>query len=215
LEPVEEEYTVFVHLLGQHDRVIAQRDAPPGLGAYPTSRWMPGRMITDPYLLALPEAAYAPDQAVWEVGLYKAQTGQRLPTSDGSDNVRFATIAVSPSQKPLHLDFGPVALSGYELDRLALTPGEALQVTVHWTGNAAVEVNIQLVGEGSDVAAQAGGPLDQAVYTLIPGADIPPGAYDLEMLVIDPATGATLPLLGADGQPRGDRARLTKVRLYP
>jgi hypothetical protein len=47
------------------------------------------------------------------------------------------------------------------------------------------------------------------------GAGAPPGAYDLEVQVFDPATGQVLPLLGADGQPQSDRARLTKVRVYP
>jgi hypothetical protein len=46
------------------------------------------------------------------------------------------------------------------------------------------------------------------------GADVAPGAYDLELIVIEPDSGQPLPLLGADGQPRGDRARLTKVRVY-
>jgi hypothetical protein len=213
--PVDGDYTVFVHLLGQYDRVLAQRDAAPGLGARPTSQWSPGQVVADPYLLALPEAAYAPDQAVWEVGLYDAATGQRLQLAAGGDNVRFGNIAIQPAAEPLRLDFGPVALTGYELDRLALTPGETLHVTLRWAGDAPVDVTVQLVSEQGVVVVQAGGDSSQAVYALALPAVAPPGAYDLEVLVADPATGAALPLLGADGQPRGDRARLTKVRVYP
>ena len=213
--PIAEDYTVFVHLLGQYDRVIAQRDAAPGLGAQPTGQWAPGEMIADPYLLALPEAAYAPDQMVWEVGLYDTQTGQRLQAADGTDNVRFGAVTLQPAADPLHLNFGPAALTGYELNRLALRPGEALHVTLHWTGQGPVRVTMQLASETGEAAAQASGDLDQGVYTLILDASARPGAYDLEMLLVDPATEATLPLLGADGQPQGDRAQLTKVRLYP
>jgi hypothetical protein len=212
---VERDYTVFVHLLGQHERVIAQRDAPPGLGAHATSRWAPGQVVVDPYLLAVPGAAYAPDEAMWEVGLYDAQTGQRLATAEGSDHVRFGAVAVRPAAGPLQLDFGPVALAGYDLDRLAMGPGETLRVTLQWEGETPVSVTVQLAGEAGQVEAKALGGLDQEVYVLTMTAAAPPGAYDLEVLVVDSATGAALPLLGADGQPQSDLARLTKVRLYP
>jgi hypothetical protein len=212
---VDRDYTVFVHLLGRYDRVLAQRDAAPGLGERPTSQWTPGQVVADPYLLALPEAAYAPDEAVWEVGLYDAATGQRLQLASGGDNVRFGDVAIQPAAEPLSLDFGPVALTGYELDRLALSPAKMLHVTLHWAGDGPMTITAQLVSEQGEVAAQADGDSNQAAYTLTLPVDAPPGAYDLEVLVVDPATGATLPLLGADGQPRGDRARLTKVRVYP
>jgi hypothetical protein len=214
LEPVAHDYVVFVHLLGEHERVIAQRDGPPGLGARPTSHWTPDQVVVDPYLLALPEAVYVPDQAVWEVGLYDAETGQRLQTDDGDDNVRFGAVSVLPGPEPLCLDFGPVALTGYELDRLALSPGETLQLSLHWDGAESARVTVQLVDEAGQVRAQVSGGFDQEMVELSLGADSPPGAYDLDVIVTDPATGTVLPLLGADGQPRSDRARLTKVRLY-
>ena len=213
--PVEQDYTVFVHLLGRHDRVLAQRDAAPGLGARPTGGWTPGQLVADPYLLALPGAAYAPDEALWEVGLYDPATGRRLPLAGGGDNVRFGHVAVRPAAGPLHLDFGSLVLAGYDLDRLALAPGEALSVTLRWTGEGPAAVTVQLVSEQGQVAARVSGDLSQTVYALTLPVDAPPGAYDLEVLASDPATGAPLPLLGADGQPRGDRARLTKIRVYP
>jgi hypothetical protein len=224
LGPVPQDYTVFVHLLGQHDRVLAQRDAAPGLGAQPTSQWAPGRMVIDPYPLALPEAAYAPDQAMWEVGLYDAQTGQRLQTADGRDNVRFGEVAIIPAAELLSFPFGPVTLTGYHLDRLALSAGETLHLALQWQTPAGVsqpvQVTVQLVGEAGNVGARVSrlsesAPAADDLYELVLDASAPAGAYDLEVLVTDPASGQSLPLLGADGQPRGDRARLTKLRLYP
>jgi hypothetical protein len=215
LGPIDHDYTVFVHLLGAHERVIAQRDAAPGLGARPTSQWTPGQMVADPYFLALPEAAYAPDQAVWEVGLYDPETGVRLPTTAGGDYLRFGQVAVEPTATPLHLNFGSVALAGYELDRLALLPGDSLEVTLHWLGTEQVQVLVQLVDEAGNVAVTASGDLNDKMFRLSLDRDAPPGAYQLEVLVADPLTGEPLPLLGADGQRRGDRARLTKVRVYP
>ncbi len=213
--PVEADYTVFVHLLGRHERVIAQRDAAPGLGARPTGGWTPGQIVADPYLLALPPAAYAPDEAVWEVGLYDAATGRRLSLADGGDNVRFGAVTIRPADEPLRLDFGPVSLTGYDLDRLALSPGETIHVTLHWSGAGPAAVALQLVSEQGAALIRAEGDLSRQTFALTPPADAPPGAYDLELLVADPGTGAALPLLGADGQPQSDRARLTKIRLTP
>jgi hypothetical protein len=220
--PVAQDYTVFVHLLGAHDRVIAQRDASPGLGARPTSQWLADEIITDPYLIALPAEAYAPDQAMWEVGLYDANTGHRLRIADGSDNVRFGAISIAPSPSPLRLDFGPVALTGYELDRLALAAEDTLHVALQWEASAGntqpVEVTIQLTGEAGHTGATASERLESArgesTYHLAIEPGSPPGAYDLVVQVTDASSGQILPLLGADGQPRGERAVLTKVRLY-
>ncbi len=209
------DYTVFVHLLGQYDRVLAQRDAAPGLGSRPTSQWEPGEVVADPYLLALPEAAYTPDEAVWEVGLYDAQSGRRLTAAGGRDNVRFGFLSVEPLEEPLQLRFDSLILTGYELDRLALTRGETLAVRLRWEGTSPAVITLHLADETGAVAAQASGTLDQVLYQLPLGPDAAPGAYDLELLLADPVTGQVLPLLGADGQPRGDRAHLTKVRVYP
>ena len=211
----ERNYTVFVHLLGRQDRVIAQRDTAPGLGANPTSQWKSGQVVADPYLITLPPGAYTPDEAVWEVGLYDSTSGQRLSMTDGRDSLRFGEVLILPSDKPLHLDFGPVALSGYELDRLALTPNETLHVTLQWEGKGSANVSVQLVNEQGIVAAQNEGSIKQTMFSLTLPNGSSPGVYDLEVLVTDPATGATLPLLGADSQPQSERARLTKIRLLP
>jgi hypothetical protein len=217
LAPVPHDYAVFVHLLGQYDRVLAQRDAQPGLGAAPTSAWTPGTVVADPYLIALPEAAYAPDVAVWEVGLYDAQTGQRLTAADGADNVRFGAVSVATRSAPLALDFGAITLSGYGLDRLALTPGEALHVTLQWAGFGPVWVTLDLWSESGELAAMAEGGSrgGQDRFTLTLGPTVAPGAYDLELSIRDPEGNLVLPLLGADRRPVSDRVRLTKVRLYP
>jgi hypothetical protein len=149
------------------------------------------------------------------VGLYDAQTGQRLQTGDGGDNVRFGAVSVLPADEPLHLDFDSAVLTGYELDRLAFAVGETLYVTLRWEGEGPTEVTVQLESETGEVAAQVSGDLSQDSYAVALGADVPPGAYDLKVLAADPVTGEALPLLGADGQPRSDSALLTKVRLYP
>jgi hypothetical protein len=76
------------------------------------------------------------------------------------------------------------------------------------------------VSEAGEVEAQARGQVEEALqdgerYELALGRGAAPGVYDLEVLVVDANTGIGLPLLGADGQRQGERARLTRIRLNP
>lgn len=75
--PSKMDYTVFVHLLDASGTIVAQRDAPPRAGAYPTSLWEVGEIIKDEYELHLPAHARAPFSLV--IGMYSPITQQRLP----------------------------------------------------------------------------------------------------------------------------------------
>jgi len=77
IAPSAEEYTVFVHLLDASGTIVAQRDAPPRDGAYPTSIWTPGEIIKDEYELQIPANARAPFSLA--IGMYSPVTQQRLP----------------------------------------------------------------------------------------------------------------------------------------
>ncbi|MCX8066778.1 MAG: hypothetical protein N3B68_02945 [Anaerolineae bacterium] len=78
---MEEDYTVFVHLIDlQSGIILAQVDEMPQRGAYPTSLWMTGEVVRDEHTLAvpsLPAGTYA-----LRVGLYLTETGQRLPAGE-------------------------------------------------------------------------------------------------------------------------------------
>lgn len=84
LEPVPENYTVFVHLLTGSDgagQLIAQQDNPPVRGTRPTSAWEPGQVVVDPYDLLVPEDT-PPGEYVLAVGLYHWPDLSRLPVRD-------------------------------------------------------------------------------------------------------------------------------------
>ncbi len=87
------DYTVFVQLLSSAGQVVAQRDLPPQAGAAPTTTWLPGEIVTDPYTLSLP-ADLQPGSYRLITGLYNAATGQRLPASSGGDFVELLAITV-------------------------------------------------------------------------------------------------------------------------
>ena len=76
LEPVEEDYTVFVHLVDEGSHILAQKDNPPVDGFYLTAGWEPGEIVRDQYDLIIPQDV----QGDWElkVGMYNAETGQRV-----------------------------------------------------------------------------------------------------------------------------------------
>ena len=73
--------TVFVHLLSQDGRLVAQRDSPPAGGRRPTSWWLPGEVLADQYRLDLTEVE--PGSYQIEVGMYDPVTGARLPLTVG------------------------------------------------------------------------------------------------------------------------------------
>jgi len=86
LTPLGEDYTVFVHLLGEHNPVTggplwAGHDGQPDGGHYPTGRWQPGEVILDVHPLAVPPEA-PPGEYELEVGLYLLATLERLPGVD-------------------------------------------------------------------------------------------------------------------------------------
>ncbi|MBI5878854.1 MAG: hypothetical protein HZB53_14480 [Chloroflexi bacterium] len=85
--PLERDYTVFVHLLDAQNAIIAQHDAQPLKGRYPTHAWAPGDVINETYDFALtPTQQERVQSAV--VGLYTLSDGRRLPASGGGDLLR-------------------------------------------------------------------------------------------------------------------------------
>lgn len=76
-------YTVFVHLVDGAGTLVAQHDAQPTNGIYPTSAWEPGEAIVDLIPITLPPNL-PPGPYNVEVGLYDVTSGQRLPLLDES-----------------------------------------------------------------------------------------------------------------------------------
>ncbi|MFQ5420432.1 MAG: ArnT family glycosyltransferase [Anaerolineae bacterium] len=83
-EPQTTNYTVFVHLLGPDGVLVAQSDAMPMAGFAPTTTWERETAVSDGHWLEYPDVDIA-DGYVLSIGLYQAETGQRLLLSDGAD----------------------------------------------------------------------------------------------------------------------------------
>lgn len=70
-------YTVFVHARDAGGHIVAQSDAPPLGGLYPTDAWLPGQIVADTRTLEWPAQAES-----LAVGLYDPADMQRLTVTD-------------------------------------------------------------------------------------------------------------------------------------
>ncbi len=192
LAPADRDYTVFVHLLGEGELLVAQRDTFPGLGWLSTMWLEPGFRWADRCVLQVPDTAYTPDEAQVQVGLYDATGEGRLPATgpEGEppgDNMRFGRIQLRSHPvgafppvggaeggdipNPISINFGDrMELVGYDLDRRVVRQGETITLTLYWRGLRRMDVNYtvsaQLVDAGQRKAAQHDGwPLDRAAPT--------------------------------------------------
>jgi hypothetical protein len=81
-ERPDEAYTVFVYACDDRcagDQLMAQDDAQPGDGYYPTHLWHPGDVVVDVHTLELPPREAATPRVA--VGLYTWPTLERLPVT--------------------------------------------------------------------------------------------------------------------------------------
>jgi 4-amino-4-deoxy-L-arabinose transferase-like glycosyltransferase len=78
LRQPERDYTVFVHIESASGEIMAQSDAQPLDGQYPTAIWDAGEAVVSTWRVSLPPTLKAGSYRVW-LGLYNGQDGTRLP----------------------------------------------------------------------------------------------------------------------------------------
>ena len=241
--PMEHNYSVFVHLLGENELIVGQGDSYPGRGLFPTTVWKPSDAIADTYIVPVSPTTFSPTRARLEVGLYRVETGERLLVRDRAgrelgDNVGFGDILIRAEPRdgipnPLDYRFGKgIALIGYDLDRTALPAGDTLHLTLYWKCLAPVGRNYtvftHVLGPGDAIWAQKDSwPMDGAAptggwrvgqivedrYELVVKPETPEGVYDLEIGLYLAETGERLPVVGPGGGPPDSRVLLNRVRV--
>lgn len=238
---MDKDYTIFVHLLDELETVVAQVNTFPGLGSFPTRDWETGDAIAEEYILKLPWSVLSPNSARFEVGLFDHSTSDRLPAygPDGQfmgDNTRFYRIEIEEGP----VGRGPIgvfvnfentfSIAAYQLERWVVSPGSTIRLTLHWQALTDVDenylVSICLLGRDGSPRAQVEGQLTAspaspwtegqalpATYDFPLSLDTPPDIYEIEVRLQRAATGETLTVLDAEGQPQGDRAFISKARV--
>jgi hypothetical protein len=98
-QQIHRPYTAFVHMLDPQGELVAQWDAMPVDGGWPTTCWRPGESFEDSYTLVVLKPL-APGIHRLEVGFYWLPSGERLPVSgQGAQpdrSVDIGTIEVAP-----------------------------------------------------------------------------------------------------------------------
>jgi mannosyltransferase len=100
LQEINRNYTVFNHLVAADGQTWGQWDNQPQRGGLPTTRWMPGQVIADPYQIPVSADAPAGPLELW-TGMYDALTMTRLPVRDENgrvtgDHVILTEVQVRP-----------------------------------------------------------------------------------------------------------------------
>jgi hypothetical protein len=152
LAEMEQDYNVFIHVLGRDEQVIAQEDTYPGVGSYPTSLWQVGGVIKDTYgMYVLPESK-APSRFRVDVGVYDRSIGEGLPAFDGDGHPLHGVIVaqgkVTTRQEPRYSGGTPVAfdlaqpfdsaqdkqvsLTGYKIGKTEVKAGETIKLALYW-----------------------------------------------------------------------------------
>jgi hypothetical protein len=241
--PMSHNYSVFVQLLAENDLIVGQRDTYPGRGAFPTTFWQPGDTIADTYVIPVSPTAFSPGRAQVVAGLYRLETGERLPVRDREsrelgDHVGLGQILVRSEPRdgmanPLDFDLGnKVALIGYDMSRTALHAGETLHLTLYWKALAPMGRNYtvfaQVVGPNHSIWAQRDAwPLDGAAptsswqvgqvledrYDLVVRPETPEGVYEIHVGMYLGETLERLPVLAPDGRAVDDRILLNPIRV--
>jgi hypothetical protein len=79
-EPVNDNYTLFVHVVGKDGSTLTQSDSQLQDGFYPTAFWDPGEHLEDRVMLTIPADA-VPGRYQVLAGLYLLSTGDRMSTT--------------------------------------------------------------------------------------------------------------------------------------
>ena len=173
LAPLNRDDTVFIHLLDQEGRSIAQANSWPGQGTYPTSLWQPGTVIVDRYPVQIPVDATAPQLLRADAGFFRGKDAEQPSSGDGDNagglnilgSVRLLprlAAQVQPAQ-PLEASLGDaIKLLGYDLAPAGtLKPGQDTHLTLYWRGDRSLgedySVFVHLRDQSGKTVAQADG----------------------------------------------------------
>ncbi|MFC2030213.1 ArnT family glycosyltransferase [Chloroflexota bacterium] len=231
LAPVENDYSIFVHLYGPEGDLLGQADTYPGGGLLPTSHWAAGDQLLERIEVPVARSAGAPAIGRIAVGLYLHDDMTMLPATDsgggdlgtGPTIGRFKVASTEPPSfdipEPADYQLGrDLSLVGYDL---SAAPGE---VTLYWLALAPVSTDytvfVHLLDEAGNVVAQADSQPQIGAYPtsfwsvneVVPDRHAMPagsvknlasGTYTLHAGLYDLQSGVRLPVLSG-GADQGD-----------
>lgn len=173
-QELDEDYTLFLHLADDANRLLYQFDGVPGQGRHPTRQWRPGEIFADSYTIAVdPMGLPLQDgPATLTVGMYPfEETTRRLAVSDGQGvpigdrvilaQVRLHAQAPEPGRvvTPLAQWQGGIGLAEAVVQQNAA--GEPAAVALLWQSDAVQQQDftrfVQVLDAQNQVLAQMDG----------------------------------------------------------
>lgn len=171
-EPVAADYTLFLHLADEQNRLLFQHDGVPADGRHPTRQWRPGAIFADRYEIVLPDVPVA-GLATLSLGFYPvAAPGARQTVRNGAgepigDRVVLASIRLlgTPAgdqrvaPPPIAVWQNGIALVAAEMQYDTI--GQPVAVRLTWAPTATVQsdytVFLQVLDEQDNILAQFDG----------------------------------------------------------
>lgn len=207
LNPIDKNYSAFVHLLTAEGKV-GQSNTYPDRGNWPTSYLEPGDILKDTHYLRVSPQTEVPAVARLALGIFEFDDPQRTaktavnPAGEGVEPIVGALPLIPhqwPTLNPTHLRpatfAGQIKLVGYDWPGPLLEAGETVPLTLYWETVAPPDQNLNLFIHLIDSTGQQIAGFDappefptrfwQPGYTLIDErqlalpSDLLPGDYQL------------------------------------
>ena len=206
-------YIVVLRLVDERGRAVAEFEAVPARGLYPTTRRRVGEEVADRYRLVVPARA-APGAYRLMVGLYDGGTGHFQYTDQKRQAITIAELRVAGGPPAESKRFEGWA--GYSVESVALKPEAVMAASLYWQPDTAAAMKsggaVYLVRAG-DTPAQALARATLLTTTVNlsrmswPGGDVEPRRFLLRLP--DDLKSGTYQLIAAlDGAPDADTVTL-------
>lgn len=170
--PPTARYKIFAQLLDAQGRLVSQRDTEPQDGFMPTHQWTRDETIVDKLAIPIPPGI-APGTYQVIVGLYRGDTGERLPvqssvTGTKGDFVSLGEVELDKKIYPreafritraLSGNAGAVDLIGYQMERFQFERGELIPLVLYFQAREKPandsKFSVELRDQGENVVASA------------------------------------------------------------
>jgi len=173
LRDLDQDYRLWLRLVGADGRVLVERTLPPTHADYPTSRWQVGDILQGQFRLTVPAQA-PPGKATVVLSVVdpagKPLVAHRWPWLPlGGTDVRLGTVQIlppehgltapPPMQHKVSARLGDaIEVLGYDLSAATVKPGEPFEVTLYWRTNQVIDgnfkVTVQVLSAENEVLGQ-------------------------------------------------------------
>lgn len=93
--PIDQNYTVFIHLVDNKGETLFGEDTLPAMGRLPTNRWYKDKLVVDAHTFSVPDDV-PPGKYHLEVGMYYLPTLERLAVVDSNGSVISDRVVIEP-----------------------------------------------------------------------------------------------------------------------